>query len=124
MKNILFLFILILASCQMIAQQKSMRSKIDPLFLSLIDSVENRSTIDKKCAIKKTAAKINKQKKLGYRCFIYTKDAGSIRGTGITINSILPTFVTAIATLEQITQLSKFPTVTYIEMVKSDALHQ
>jgi minor extracellular serine protease Vpr len=58
-----------------------------------------------------------------YDCIVYTSDAAAIRSSGVIVNSVLPNFVTAWATLDQITQLSNLPGVHYIAAPVMDELH-
>ncbi|OQP56885.1 hypothetical protein A3860_09895 [Niastella vici] len=58
-----------------------------------------------------------------YDCIVYTSNATAVRNTGALVNSVLPQFVTAWATLDQITQLSNLPGVQYIAAPVMDALH-
>ena len=58
-----------------------------------------------------------------FDCIIYTSDVTTLRSNGIVVNSVLPQFVTAWATLEQIEELSKLTSVQYIAAPVMDGLH-
>lgn len=78
-------------------------SKLDPAFAALI-AEKNRS----------------EQRQKHYDCIVYTKQAAVLRKKGIVINSELPGFVTAWATLKQIEQMASMPEVTYIEAPRTN----
>ncbi len=58
-----------------------------------------------------------------YDCIVYTKNAQALKSKGIVINSTLPTFVTAWATMDQITEMANMADVAYIENPAIDGLH-
>ncbi|WP_207492575.1 S8 family peptidase [Aridibaculum aurantiacum] len=49
-----------------------------------------------------------------YEVIVYTKDAAALRETGIVINSVLPKFVTAWATIDQVEQLAQMKEVDFV----------
>ena len=55
-----------------------------------------------------------------FPCIIYTKHPEALRKKGIAVNSVLPAFVTAQLTGNQVFKLAKMPEVTYIESPKPD----
>jgi hypothetical protein len=106
-----------------------MRDKIDPFFLRIIDEKQRQdsitkstnSTLRKKKKAKTVKTKVAEEK---YDCIVYTKNTKVIMNSGITINSVLPGFVTASATIRQIIKLSAMPAVTYIEAPTHNKLHK
>lgn len=64
----------------------------------------------------------NKQKL--YSCIVYSTDAEKIKATGVIVGSVLPKFITARATYEQILQLTKMEEVSYIEGADTLELHE
>ena|SRR5256885_7911752 len=129
-KGIIIVLLLIFFYAPDFAQNSKMEAKIDPAFRSLITKQRAKdSSASKNCSscpkVKAAKGKVSKnapaEKK--YECIIYTKNAKALHNRGITINSELPTFVTAFVTLQQIEQLSSMPEVTYIEAPKTNVLH-
>lgn len=58
-----------------------------------------------------------------YDCIVYTKNAQALKDKHIIINSMLPTFVTAWVTLDQIIEMANIADVAYIENPIIDGLH-
>ncbi|MGI8635632.1 MAG: hypothetical protein ACR2KZ_09540 [Segetibacter sp.] len=123
-KRILIVSVLVFLYSSQYAQNIKNEDKIDPAFRSLLThqkqekkkkcSSELKSKENKRSAIKNATA----TKK--YECIIYTKNATALKDKGISIHSTLPTFVTAIVSLEQIKQLSLMDEVSYIEASKNN----
>lgn len=129
-KGIVIIVVLLFFYLPDFAQHSKMKGKIDPVFISLINrkKVQDSISAKKDCppTIKKTlegdALKKTPAEKL-YECIVYTKYAKALRQKGIIINSVLPTFVTALATLKQIEQMSAMSEVTYIAAPSINILH-
>lgn len=115
-----FLLFALTLSIRSLAQDSLTNKKIDPFFIRLIE----RNTITKntrkpqKCLLKK------KKKQEKYECIVYTKNAAAIREKGIAVNSELPTFVTALATLSQIQEMALITDVTYIEASRTSKIRE
>ena len=113
------------------AQNISTDKKIDPAFRSVLTARRNgRDTLGNKnfsfhSNILPTEGLIagNRQAQKRYNCIVYTKSPQVLRDSGIIINSVLPTFVTAWVTLDQITKMASMPEVSYIKAPKTIALH-
>lgn len=124
MKAGFFLCSLLLVSGLLLAQKDSMREKIDPRFLRIMDSTVQKPLPAKKNG-KANSQTPQKQKAASkYACIVYTKNATALREKGITVNSVLPRFVTAFATLEEIKEMSRMTSVTYIEFPADDKPQQ
>jgi hypothetical protein len=108
------LFLSILFPFILSAQTIKNANKIDLPFRILIEQ-QKASDI----ATKKKGKASSRKKPLitekKYDCIIYTKSPSLLRKKGITIQSELPTFVTALATLSQMEQAAAMPEVTFIE---------
>ncbi|MEO8412939.1 MAG: hypothetical protein ABI472_04740 [Ginsengibacter sp.] len=122
-KVILFVTLFFCVSC--FSQNVKMEDKIDPAFTSLITKQKIKIDTDSEYCASRTTAKTthcgtskNFRAAEKYECIVYTKNAGLLRDKGIIVNSTLPTFVTALATLKQIVQMASMPEVTYIEAPK------
>lgn len=107
-------------------QNKKDEEKIAPAFRSLI--AKEKITIpasQKKCLFKKRkpVKTLSKSGEKKYDCIVYTNNAKAIRDQGIIVNSVLPTFVTSSATLQQILQMASLPGVTYIDAPSIDTLN-
>lgn len=50
-----------------------------------------------------------------YDCIVYTSNGKLLKDKGFVVNSILPTFVTASATLHEMLQMASMREVTYID---------
>ena len=112
------------------AQSGPGANKIDPVFRNIISRM--RPNDCSQISAKKIAAPQRRKKTIirqtpapekRYDCVIYTKDAQRLREKGVVVNSVLPSFVTASATLCQILQLSALSYVSYIEAPRRDDLH-
>ena len=95
-------------------------SKIDPAFSYLIDKAKARiSLVDKVTSPYKLApvegVLINGKIERRYQCVVYTSNAKALHDSGIIVNSVLPTFATALVTLEQVQQMATMKDVTYID---------
>lgn len=115
-----FLCSLLLASGLLLAQKNIVQEKIDPRFLRILDStLQTPSPAKKNCQAGSEPAQ--KQKAAAkYACLVYTKNAAALREKGITVNSVLPNFVTAFVTLNEIKIMSRMDSVTYIEYPAND----
>lgn len=123
-----FLFVLLYASGY--AQIRTPANKIDPAFKFIMAQPkpgDRQATQHFSPAFKTTPTKVavasGKPAEDRYDCIVYTTDAATLRNSGIVVNSVLPHFVTAWATLEQIVQLSNLPGVNYIAAPVMDELH-
>src|SRR5947209_6474276 len=97
------LFLSILFPFMLAAQTIKNANKIDLPFRILIEQQKALDPATKKKGKASNPKKsANTEKK--YECIIYTKNPSVLRKKGITIQSELPTFVTALATLSQIEQ--------------------
>lgn len=124
MKASCFLGFLLLA-CEFLSAQKNiMREKIDPRFLQIMDSVVQTSSKTAKTCVADKGTQTKQKTDQKYSCIVYTKNAKALREKGITVNSVLPLFVTAFATLKEIRDLSRMESVTYIEFPANDKLQQ
>lgn len=106
------------------AQNLRNKEKIDPAFKSLIYNKKLQGKKKSSSATKVPEAKVNSSKNEAtakkFECIIYTKNAKALKDKGIIIHSTLPTFVTAIVSLQQIEQLAAMSDVTYIEAAKEN----
>ena len=106
-----FLFILL-------AQHAKTQNKIDLPFQILIanqkmaDSISQKKGPSKKIASRKRRPADTLAKK--YECVIYTSNPAALRKMGIVVQSELPGFVTALATLKQIELAAAIPEVRFI----------
>jgi hypothetical protein len=112
------------------AQTIKMENKIDPAFRSILAQKKQGDTsVVKICPSPVNVAPTEgfvpgkKLPEKRYDCIVYTKNAKALRDSGIIINSVLPTFVTAWVTLEQIIQMAAMPDVTYIEAPRTNGLY-
>lgn len=113
------------------AQNISSEKKIDPVFRSILTAKKNGGdTLDNKkfsshFKVEPTegmvAGEAHPVKR--YNCIVYTKNPRALRDSGIVINSVLPAFVTAWATLDQIIKMASMPEVSYIKAPKAMGLH-
>jgi len=113
------------------AQNGKMEDKLDPVFRKILATtpVKNCPPLSggsskRKLPVKKASVAKKNATEKKYDCVVYTRNPNSLRAKGITVNSVLPTFVTASATLCQILQLASWPEVTYIEAPRMDEIHQ
>ena len=118
--KILLLLITLFAFLQDSAQTIQ-EAKIDPAFRSVLtagkngrDAITNRgfSAYSITPTERLTAGNIPAQ---GYDCIVYTKKAQALRDSGIVVNSVLPNFVTAWATPDQIRKMAAMPDVLYVK---------
>ncbi|MCS3797411.1 S8 family peptidase [Niastella sp. OAS944] len=112
------------------AQNKAPEDKIDPAFRFTFAPTAPGARQEPKTfspAYKLTPTKVvvtaGRPAEDRYDCIIYTKDVATLKSKGVVINSVLPHFVTAWVTPDQIEQLSKLPTVNYIAAPSVDQLH-
>ena len=102
------------------SQNTVQKDKISPVFRSLIEEnnislrAPRRRCIFKKKQANKSVAEMNAIQKT-YDCIVYTSNGNLLKEKGFIVNSILPTFVTASATLQQMLQMASLPEVTYID---------
>lgn len=122
-RRLLLILPLLLIYSVGIAQEKKMDDKIDLVFKSLIEKDARTQTSKKRCFAKKKNATSSSLAATKYDCIVYTKNPQALRDKGIIINSVLPTFVTASASLQQIQQMSSMPDVAYIASPCTDHLH-
>lgn len=101
-------------------------SKLDPAFAALIAGQTKDGISSYPHQPEPIDEKANGQAppEKRYECIVYTKQAGALRKKGIVINSELPDFVTARATLKQIKQMASMAEVTYIEAPKTNFPNQ
>ncbi len=113
------------------AQGPALRPRLDPVFRSILaarqtgtDSLLRRSL--------SAHFKVQPEQSVNlrsiapaerYSCIVYTKNPQALRDSGIIINSVLPDFVTAIATLDQISMMAAMPEVSYVKAPKMIGLH-
>lgn len=115
-----FLFILLM-------QHAKTQNKIDLHFQILIanqkmaDSISQKKGVSKKMSSRKKPTADTSAKK--YECVIYTSNPASLRNMGIVVQSELPGFVTALATLKQIELAAAIAEVTFIEAPDSLKTH-
>ena len=100
------------------AQNKAPEDKIDPAFRFILEPPAPGARQEPKTfspAYKLTPTKVmvtaGRPAEDRYDCIIYTKDVATLRNKGVVVNSVLPDFVTAWVTLDQIEQLSSLPRV-------------
>lgn len=112
------------------AQVKNMEDKIDPEFRNIIEKVNGKNCYRYFDASTSSKLKKNKVKiadtaadKKKYDCIVYTKNAKAIKEKGIIVNSVLPGFLTASATLCQIMQMASMPEVIKIEAPQINKAH-
>jgi minor extracellular serine protease Vpr len=125
---IAFLFTLVYASGY--AQTRAPEDKIDPAFqfvLSQAKASGRQAPLHFSTAYKTTPTRVTaaagRPVEERYDCIVYTSDVAALRQSGVLVNSVLPGFVTAWATLDQITQLSRLSGVHYIAAPVMDELH-
>jgi len=102
--------------------------KIDPTFKRILSEkgIKLNSTTKGCNSSKKSKEKLNAENLTDdkkYDCIVYTKNPQVIRNNGIIINSVLPTFVTASATLKQIVEMAAMKEVTFIAAPEINHLH-
>jgi len=112
-KFLLFLLGLFFFHVSAICQSKTMHEKIDPVLLRLMEEHSKQKTSAVNSS-QKCGKKSDVGEKKTFDCIVYTDNAKALRDSGITINSILPTFVTSVATAEQIQKMVAMPFVRYV----------
>ena len=129
-KSLFIFFTMLLFQLAAHSQNKVLQDKIDPVFRLIINLVKERTNnkpaaLPPQFRIEATEGFTSKDATLEkrYECIVYTKNAEALKESGIYINSVLPDFVTAWVTLDQMVVMSLMPQVTYIEAPKTDYLH-
>ena len=128
-KTVLLSFIATLIYAFGYAQIRTPEDKIDPAFkFVMAQSTPNARQMppNLSSAFKAASTKVlvaPGQPEERYDCIIYTTDVTALQKNGVLVNSVLPHFVTAWVTLEQIKQLSMLPGVNYIAAPVMDELH-
>jgi minor extracellular serine protease Vpr len=112
------------------SQNTEPKDKIDPAFRFVFEQPAPGARQEPKSfspAFKTTPSKVvvnaGQPAEDRYSCIIYTKDVATLKKNGVLVNSVLPHFVTAWVTPQQIEQLSQLPTVDYIAAPVADQLH-
>jgi minor extracellular serine protease Vpr len=113
-KTILISVVALLMYAAGYAQNRTPEEKIDPAFRFVLAQPKgSERQIPKtfspafKITPTKVVAAAGQAVEERYDCIVYTTDVATVKSTGVLVNSVLPHFVTAWATLEQIEQLSK-----------------
>lgn len=122
-KRILFLLPALLMLLSGYAQVIPYSVKIDPAFQTVLAAKRNgrdmaaNKTLSTHYRIEPTARLVAgaKEPVNGYNCIVYTKSPQVLRNSGIVVNSVLPDFITAWATLDQITAMAAMPEVLYVK---------
>ncbi|MEJ7769868.1 MAG: S8 family serine peptidase, partial [Chitinophagaceae bacterium] len=121
--------LILLFSLEPYAQNVPTSTKIDPLYRQLISESKNDKVLlngapfSSRVEATEGYAIKNGPMEKRYECIVYTNNAPALRGKGITINSTLPSFVTAWITLEQISEMAAMDFIKYIEAPRTDYLH-
>ena len=115
--------LLLLILCSFSVAFTQVNSKLAPAFRYLISHPLNSETAANYPAMYKVqmVEGFNSNTGLyekGYVCIIYTQSPNLLIERGITVQSILPKFVTAWASLYQISQLSEMAAVSYVDAPK------
>lgn len=113
------LFVLLPGAAQVIPTG----TKIDPAFQTVLTAKRNgRDTVANKALSTRYRVEPTTRLVAGakepvnrYNCIVYTKNPQVLRNSGIEVNSILPDFVTAWATLDQIAAMAAMPEVLYVK---------
>lgn len=112
------------------SQNTILHQKLDPAFRYLIEQTRQERTSGAKLqsplfSVEATEGFATKDARVEKRfnAIVYTKAAKILRDKNIVVNSILPKFVTAWVTLEQIEQMANMPEVGYIDAPEMDYLH-
>jgi minor extracellular serine protease Vpr len=127
-RKILFVFSMLLFSLATFAQDNNFASKLDPVFRYLLDKKAGRRTISdafpSPVRVQPVAGFAARGSALEqrYNCIVYTDNGRSLRDSGIVLNSVLPKFATAWATLEQIEKMAGMGIVRYVEAPQEDHL--
>jgi hypothetical protein len=109
------LALFLLCSLTNFAQMVKPEEKIDPILLSALRQKDGAASAGNKTG-DTSGTKI-------FPCIVYTTNPKALREKGITIDSVLPKFVTARLKAGQILKLAAMPEVSYIESPKPDGLH-
>jgi hypothetical protein len=122
-KRIIVIFVFIFFYLSQYGQAVQNEDKIDPFLRQFLFEQNEKNKKKRSSKIKVSGAGNNQSKNetssKKFECIIYTKNAKALKERDIMINSILPTFVTAVLSLEQVKQLSLMNEVTYIEAAKN-----
>ncbi|GEO08592.1 hypothetical protein SAE01_10880 [Segetibacter aerophilus] len=96
--------------------------KIDPVYRFLIEAAKSKTSdinslpaFVKRVRPTKGFSFPNSTIEERYECIVYTRNAKELSDSGIVFNSVLPTFATAWATLDQISKMAALPQVLYVE---------
>ena len=126
-------FILFAVFCCMhaTAQRLPAAGKIDPVFKTILAAKKNgKDTLTNRILsphfkVEPVQGKVSGRSRSEnrYTCIVYTKNPQALRDSGIIINSVLPTFVTAWVTLDQINMMAAMPEVSYIKAPRTAGLH-
>ncbi|THU38368.1 T9SS type A sorting domain-containing protein [Niastella caeni] len=126
-KTILLSLFAVLLYASGSAQVRTPEDKIDPAFrFAMAQPKPGERQVphpDLKITPTKVLAAAGQPAEERYDCIVYTTDVATLRNNGVLVNSVLPQFVTAWATLQQIEQLSKLTSVNYIAAPVFDELH-
>lgn len=102
----------------------SQNRKLDPRFLALISNSETGRTTETlsvpsafKLDVKSVKSKTGKKLDL-YSCIIHTDNANSLKEKGFMLQSVYPTFVTALVSIEDLKKLQELNEVKYLEAPK------
>jgi len=99
------------------------QSKFDRTFRVLYENKEAIKHTKKKVQIPSSnSLQEVSDKKTGevlYSCIIYTTDANALKQKGIQVQSILPKFVTALVSLDDLNTLAQMKSVTYVKSPKT-----
>ena len=129
--NYSFFLLALFACLQGAAQDIRPEAKIDPAFKIILaakkrgkDTLANLS-LSSRFKIEPTEGRVagSRIPVKRYNCIVYTKDAQALRDSGVVVNTVLPNFVTAWATLDQIAQMAGMPQVSYIKAPATIGLH-
>ncbi len=107
--------------------------KLDPRFETLInesknwaqrgDAAQKQQELEKELQLDTHFVVTGKGAQKMYSCIVYTNAPEHLRTKGVLVQSVLPKFVTAMATLADIEQMSNMPEVTAIVAPAFDELH-
>ena len=107
-------------------QDAASSQKLDPVFRYLLDKQSGRhlasTAFPSPYLLEPTegfAARGGASDKR-YNCIVYTTNGRALRDSGIVVNSVLPTFATAWATLDQIQRLANMSAVKFVEAPQND----
>ncbi len=107
--------------------------RLDPRFETLInesknwaqrgDATQKQQELEKELQLDTHLVVTGKGAQKMYSCIVYTNAPEHLRTKGVLVQSVLPKFVTAMATLADIEQMSNMPEVTAIVAPAFDELH-